>query len=86
MRMYKKYCILCSEKAAGSSWDVSGGSSGAASYERSVSESERSERLERSERSERSAPALGDKLRALSLDLDKQPFTALTGTRIITLL
>ncbi|CAB3260513.1 unnamed protein product [Arctia plantaginis] len=67
-------CISQSAAAAGSSWDVSGGSSGAASYERSTSESERSER------SERAAPALGDKLRALSLDLDKQPFTALTGS------
>ncbi|XP_028169406.1 ral GTPase-activating protein subunit beta-like, partial [Ostrinia furnacalis] len=53
-----------SDKAAGSCWDVSG--SGAPSYERSVSESDKA-----------SAPL--DKARALSLDLDKQP-AALTGS------
>ncbi|XP_075979377.1 ral GTPase-activating protein subunit beta isoform X2 [Anticarsia gemmatalis] len=62
---------ISSDKAAGSCWDVSGGSSGAASYERSASESERSDRA---------APQLSDKLRALSLDLDKQPATVLTGS------
>lgn len=64
-------CVSASDKAAGSCWDVSSGSSGAASYERSASESERSERA---------APQLGDKLRALSLDLDKQPAAVLTGS------
>ncbi|XP_026741412.1 ral GTPase-activating protein subunit beta isoform X2 [Trichoplusia ni] len=62
-----------SEKAAGSCWDVSSGSSGAASYERSVSESERAS-------GDRATGKLSDKLRALSLDLDKQPQSQLTGS------
>ncbi|KAH9638077.1 hypothetical protein HF086_014938 [Spodoptera exigua] len=56
-----------SEKGAGSCWDVSSGGS-VCGYERSVSESERGERGK-----------LGDKLRALSLDLDKQPAAHLAG-------
>ncbi|KAL0870769.1 hypothetical protein ABMA27_005701 [Loxostege sticticalis] len=56
-----------SDKAAGSCWDVSSNnSSGAPSYERSVSESDKGN-------------ALSEKARALSLDLDKQP-AALTGS------
>ncbi|CAH0687643.1 unnamed protein product [Spodoptera exigua] len=57
-----------SEKGAGSCWDVSSGGS-VGGYERSVSESERGERGK-----------LGDKLRALSLDLDKQPAAHLAGS------
>lgn len=57
-----------SEKGAGSCWDVSSGSGSVGGYERSVSESER-------ERGK-----LGDKLRALSLDLDKQPAAHLAGS------
>lgn len=51
---------------------MSSGSSGAASYERSVSESERAS-------GDRATGKLSDKLRALSLDLDKQPQSQLTG-------
>ncbi|XP_072937898.1 ral GTPase-activating protein subunit beta isoform X2 [Epargyreus clarus] len=56
---------------SGSCWDVSG----APSYERSISESERGDRAERPR-----AP-LGDKARALSLELDKNtPPAALSGS------
>ncbi|KAI8434455.1 hypothetical protein MSG28_012474, partial [Choristoneura fumiferana] len=61
-----------SEKAAGSCWDVSSNSSGAPSYERSISESDKGER---------GRSSLNEKVRALSLDLDKQPGAqGLTGS------
>ncbi|XP_047028981.1 ral GTPase-activating protein subunit beta isoform X2 [Helicoverpa zea] len=60
-----------SDKGAGSCWDVSGGSTATGTYERSVSESERT--------ADRGGK-LADKLRALSLDLDKQPQAQLTGS------
>ncbi|XP_063894857.1 ral GTPase-activating protein subunit beta isoform X1 [Helicoverpa armigera] len=60
-----------SEKGAGSCWDVSGSSTATGTYERSVSESERT--------ADRGGK-LADKLRALSLDLDKQPQAQLTGS------
>ncbi|KAG7300496.1 hypothetical protein JYU34_016127 [Plutella xylostella] len=51
-----------SEKPEGSCWDVSSNSSGAPSYERSISESDRGEKR----------VSLSEKTRALSLELDKQ--------------
>ncbi|XP_049872205.1 ral GTPase-activating protein subunit beta isoform X2 [Pectinophora gossypiella] len=60
-----------SDKAAGSCWDVSSNSSGAPSYERSISESDKGER---------GRASLNEKVRALSLELDKQPTTGLTGS------
>nr|XP_049702048.1 ral GTPase-activating protein subunit beta isoform X4 [Helicoverpa armigera] len=60
-----------SDKGAGSCWDVSGSSTATGTYERSVSESERT--------ADRGGK-LADKLRALSLDLDKQPQAQLTGS------
>ncbi|XP_063383145.1 ral GTPase-activating protein subunit beta [Cydia fagiglandana] len=60
-----------SEKAVGSCWDVSSNSSGAPSYERSISESDKAER---------GRASLNEKVRALSLDLDKQPGAQLTGS------
>lgn len=66
------WCTRSSEKAAGSCWDVSSNSSGAPSYERSISESDKGER---------GRSSLNEKVRALSLDLDKQPGAqGLTGT------
>ncbi|XP_048484764.1 ral GTPase-activating protein subunit beta [Plutella xylostella] len=57
-----------SEKPEGSCWDVSSNSSGAPSYERSISESDRGEKR----------VSLSEKTRALSLELDKQ--AGLTGS------
>ncbi|KAJ0174961.1 hypothetical protein K1T71_009102 [Dendrolimus kikuchii] len=59
------------EKAAGSCWDVSSNSSGAPSYERSISESEKGDR---------GRGSLNEKVRALSLELDKQQPAGLTGS------
>ncbi|KAJ2938433.1 hypothetical protein O0L34_g12874 [Tuta absoluta] len=59
-----------SDKAAGSCWDVSSTSSGALSYERSISESDKGER---------GRSSLNEKVRALSLELDKQPAQGNTG-------
>ncbi|KAJ8714733.1 hypothetical protein PYW07_002958 [Mythimna separata] len=64
-----------SDKGAGSCWDVSGGSSTTGTYSRSVSESERA-----GAGGGAAAGKLHDKLRALSLDLDKQPAAQLTGS------
>ncbi|GBP58154.1 Ral GTPase-activating protein subunit beta [Eumeta japonica] len=61
-------CLARRDRPAGSCWDVSSESSGAPSYERSISESDRGERTK-----------LTDKVRALSLELDKQTST-LTGS------
>ncbi|CAG9130063.1 unnamed protein product [Plutella xylostella] len=57
-----------SEKPEGSCWDMSSNSSGAPSYERSISESDRGEKR----------VSLSEKTRALSLELDKQ--AGLTGS------
>ncbi|XP_068622605.1 ral GTPase-activating protein subunit beta [Battus philenor] len=61
------------EKSSGSCWDVSGAPVG--QYARSISESERAERGDRGPRG-----TLADNARALSLELDKQNTTALTGS------
>ncbi|KAJ8718675.1 hypothetical protein PYW08_002912 [Mythimna loreyi] len=66
-----------SDKGVGSCWDVSGGSSATGTYSRSVSESERAGA---GGGGGAAAGKLHDKLRALSLDLDKQPAAQLTGS------